>query len=158
MINIDIDAGDIIASMALIFSFYATFKTIQFNNRQQDLIKTQATLNQLLLEKETAEADLERQAEVSVNFLRLGNNKCKLKVFNKGRAPARDVTIEFPEGNDVVSESDINSKFPLQSLDVHQSVELIASIYLGSKSKHLVKLQWTDGRSERVTKEMWATH
>ncbi|EKT4529734.1 hypothetical protein QEM33_002305 [Pseudomonas putida] len=67
------------------------------------------------------------------------------------------MTIEFPEGNEVVSEGDIKSKFPLQFLDVHQNVELIASVYIGTKPKHLVRLEWDDGRPERVTKEMWAT-
>jgi hypothetical protein len=67
------------------------------------------------------------------------------------------VTIGFPEGNEVILESDIESKFPLQLLDVHQSVELIAAVHLGTKSKHLVKLEWEDGRTGRVAKELWAT-
>lgn len=157
MININFDIGDGIASFALLFSFYATFKTIQFNNKQQKLNESQAELNALLLAKETAGAEVEKQAELGVSFLKLGNSKYRLKVFNKGKAPARNVTIDFPEGNDVVSETDIDSKFPLQLLDVHQSVELIAAVSFGNKSKHLIRLEWTDGREERVTKEVWAT-
>lgn len=157
MINITVDSGDIIASLALLFSVYATFKTVQFNNRQQDVIKSQAKLNQLLLDKESAGVEMDRQADLSASFLKLGNSKYRLKVYNKGKAPARQVTISFPEGNEVISESDINSKFPLQLLDVHQSVELIASVHMGTKSKHLVKLEWDDGRQDRVGKELYAT-
>lgn len=157
MINITVDSGDIIASFALFFSVYATFKTVQFNNRQQEVIKSQAKLNQLLLEKETAGVELDKQADLGASFLKLGNNKYRLKVYNKGRAPARHVTIEFPEGNEVISESELQSKFPLQLLDVHQSVELIAAVYIGSKSKHLVRLEWEDGRAARVEKELWVT-
>ncbi|WP_367393974.1 hypothetical protein [Pseudomonas sp. X4] len=157
MINITVDSGDIIATLALLFSVYATFKTVQFNNRQQEVIKSQAKLNELLLDKETAGVELEKQADLGAAFLKLGNSKYRLKVFNKGKAPAHHVTIEFPEGNEVVSEGDIKSKFPLQFLDVHQNVELIASVYIGKKPKHLVRLEWDDGRPERVTKEMWAT-
>ncbi|EMB2851854.1 TPA: hypothetical protein NIJ57_005121 [Pseudomonas aeruginosa] len=87
----------------------------------------------------------------------MGNSKYKLRVFNKGKAPARHVTIDFPEGNEVIPESDIESKFPLQLLDVHQAVELIAAVHLGTKSKHLVKLEWDDGRTGRAAKELWAT-
>lgn len=77
-------------------------------------------------------------------------------MYNKGKAPARQVTIAFPEGNEVIPESDIQSKFPLQLLDVHQSVELIVAVHLGTKSKHLVKLEWEDGRVDRIEKELWA--
>ncbi|EGH49496.1 hypothetical protein PSYPI_46816, partial [Pseudomonas syringae pv. pisi str. 1704B] len=38
------------ASFAVLFSVYATFKTVQFNNRQQEVIKSQAKLNELLLD------------------------------------------------------------------------------------------------------------
>ncbi|MCI1037724.1 hypothetical protein HWD98_09700 [Pseudomonas putida] len=155
--NITIDSGDIIASLALFFSVYATFKTVQFNNRQQEVIKSQEKLNQLLLEKETAGVELDKQADLGASFLKLGNNQYRLKIFNKGKAPARQVTIVFPEGNEVISESDLLSKFPLQLLDVHQSVELIAAVYMGTKSKHLVRLEWEDGRTTRVKKELWAT-
>lgn len=157
MINITVDSGDIIASLALFFSVYATFKTVQFNNRQQEVIKSQAKLNQLLLVKETAGVELDKQADLGVSFLKLGNNKYRLKVYNKGKAPARQVTIDFPEGNEVISESELQSKFPLQLLDVHQSVELIAAVYMRTKSKHLVRLEWEDGRADRVEKELWAT-
>ncbi|MBH3379621.1 hypothetical protein I5R98_13700 [Pseudomonas asiatica] len=87
----------------------------------------------------------------------MGNSKYRLKVFNKGKAPAHHVTIDFPEGNEVILESDIESKFPLQLLDVHQSVELIAAVHMGTRSKHLVKLEWEDGRAGRAAKELWAT-
>jgi Tfp pilus assembly pilus retraction ATPase PilT len=157
MINITVDSGDIVASLALLFSVYATFKTIQFNNRQQEVIKSQAKLNELLLNKEAAEVELEKQADLGAAFLKLGNSRYRLKVFNKGKAPALHVTIVFPEGNEIVSESEINSKFPLQFLDVHQNVELVASVYLGTKPKHLVTLEWDDGRPDRAKKEMWVT-
>ncbi|MCO7575748.1 MULTISPECIES: hypothetical protein [Pseudomonas chlororaphis group] len=100
---------------------------------------------------------MDKQADLGVTFVKLGSSKYRLKVFNKGKAPARHVTIEFPEGNEVIPESDIESKFPLQLLDVHQSLELVAAVHMGTKSKHLVKLEWEDGRTSRVEKELWAT-
>ncbi|WP_223488759.1 hypothetical protein [Pseudomonas sp. A-RE-19] len=157
MISFVVDSGDIIAGFALFFSIYATFKTIKFNNRQQKLILTQEKLNQLLLEKETTVIEVEKQAELGASFLKLGSNKYRLKIWNKGKALAQNVSIEFPEGNEVVSEREINEKFPLQFLDVHQAVELIASVGLSTKSKHLVKLEWSDGRIQRVEKLIWIT-
>ena len=68
MINFEIDSGDVIAGFALFFSIYATFKTIQFNNRQQKLILSQEKLNQLLLQKETTVIEIEKQAELALLF------------------------------------------------------------------------------------------
>jgi hypothetical protein len=157
MINVTFESGDIIATLALVFSVYATFKTVQFNNRQQEVIKSQAQLNELLLSKEAAGVELDKQADLGATFLKLGNSKYRLKVFNKGKAPAKHVTIHFPEGNEVILESDIERKFPLQLLDVHQSVELIAAVHSETKLKHLIKLEWEDGRTGRAAKELWAT-
>ncbi len=157
MINFVIESGDVIAGLALIFSIYATFKTVQFNNRQQKLIDTQEKLNQLLVNREASDVELEKQAELGASILKLGNNKYRLKIWNKGKAPAQDVSIEFPEGNEIISEREVNEKFPLQFLDTHQAVELIAVIGMSTKSKHLIKLEWSDGRVQRVEKLIWVT-
>lgn len=157
MMNITIDSGDIIAGFALFFSVYAMIKTIQFNNRQQAFIESQEKLNKLLLEKESSEATSEKKANLGASFLKLGSRKYRLKIWNKGRATARDIMIEFPEGNDVVLESEITEKFPLESLDTHQSVELIASVYMGTKSKHPIRLIWTDDHNDRNEKVVYAT-
>jgi hypothetical protein len=156
MIAITVDSGDVIAGFALVFSVYATVKTIQFNNRQKKLIEVQEKLNNLLLEKETADATDEKKANLGASFIKLGSNKYRLKIWNKGKAVARDVNIDFPEGNDVLLESEISAKFPLQSLDTHQSVELIAAVHMGTKPKHLIRLVWSDDHCERNEKLIYA--
>jgi hypothetical protein len=157
MMGITIDSGDIIAGFALFFSVYATIKTIQFNNRQQAFIESQEKLNKLLMEKEASETTSEKKANLGASFLKLGSSKYRLKIWNKGKATARDVMIEFPEGNDVVMESEITEKFPLESLDTHQSVELITLVSMGTKSKHLIRLTWADDHNDRNEKVVYAT-
>ncbi|MBS3949172.1 MAG: hypothetical protein KGZ53_00675 [Peptococcaceae bacterium] len=154
---IAIEPGDIIAGLAFLFSIYATVKTIQFNNRQQSLIESQEKLNNLLLEKEAADSAGERQANLCAAFIRLGSSKYRLKIWNKGKSVARNVSLEFPEGNDVLMEGDIKEKFPLEVLDTHQSVELIAVIHMGTKPKHAIRLIWSDEYSERNEKLVYAT-
>jgi hypothetical protein len=67
------------------------------------------------------------------------------------------VSLSFPDGNDCLVQSDIDSKFPLETLDTLQSVELIASISLGSKSKHSIKLTWSDDFSDHNEKVVYPT-
>lgn len=119
-------ASDIIASIALFISAYATWKTVQFNNRQKSLIESQEKLNLRLLEREEIESRSDNKADLGATFIKLGSNKHILKIWNKGKNTARNVSIEFPNGNDLVIPSELSEKFPLESLDTHQSVELIA--------------------------------
>lgn len=154
---ISLTPSDIAAGLALALSAYATWKTIQFNNRQKSLIDSQEQLNKRLLSKEDAESDKDRRAELGATFIKLGSSKYRLRVFNRGKSTARDVNIEFPDGDDVVSQSDVSRKFPMEALEPHQSVELIASIHLGSKSKHTIRLSWSDEASASNEKTVYAT-
>lgn len=143
--------------MAFLLSAFATWKTVQFNNRQKSLIESQERLNQRLLEKEEAESISAKKADFGASFIKLGNSNYRLKIWNKGKAPAHDVSIQFPEGNDCIVESEIAEKFPLEALDTHQSVELIAAVHMGTKRKHAIKFLWSDSLSQENEKTVYPT-
>ncbi len=150
-------ASDIIASLALLISAYAAWKTVQFNNRQKSLIESQEKLNLRLLEREEADSTSDKKADLGATFIKLGSSKYRLKIWNKGKTTARNVSIEFPEGNDCIIQSDVSEKFPLEALDTHQSVELIAAVHMGTKRKHAIKLIWSDEYSESNEKTVYPT-
>ncbi len=154
---ISLTLSDIVAGLALLLSAYATWKTVQFNDKQKSLIESQERLNRRLLEKEDAESNEEKKADLGATFIKLGSSNYRLKIWNKGKAVARNVSIEFPEGNDCLVESDIKGKFPLETLDTHQSVELIASVHMGTKSKHAIKLCWADDLGPANEKVVYPT-
>lgn len=153
----DISISDVIAAIALLLSGYAIWTTSRFNKRQVSLIESQERLNSLLLEQGQSEVQDARRADLGASFVKLGSGNHRLKVFNKGKSPARDVRIEFPEGQDVFIESDIKSKFPMEVLERHQSVELIAAVSMGSKRKHTIKLMWADDASDQNEKIVYPT-
>ncbi len=144
MMPVTIDAGDVIAGLAFLLSGYATWQTVSFNKKQKSLVESQEKLNNLLLEKENEGAVKEKSADLGASFIKLGSSKYRLKIWNKGSATARNVRIEFPEGNDVVIDSEVSDKFPMESLERHQSVELIAAVHMQTKRKHVVRLIWED--------------
>ena len=152
-----VNIGDAVALLALILSVYATWKILKFNKRQETLIESQEELNRLLLEKGQRESMSEMSADLSANFVRIGNNKIRLKIYNKGKATARNIRVEFPDGNDVLMESEISEKFPLESLEQYQSVELIAATALGTKRKHTIRLIWDDESSTLNEKTVYPT-
>lgn len=144
MLPVTIDTGDVIAGLAFLLSGYATWQTVSFNKKQKSLVESQEKLNNLLLEKESEDALKEKSADLGASFIKLGSSKYRLKIWNKGSATAKNVRIEFPEGNDVVVDSEVSDKFPMESLERHQSVELIAAVHMQTKRKHVVRLIWED--------------
>lgn len=139
-----VSLGDVFGGLAFLLSIYATIKTIKFNERQKALIEAQEKLTNLQLFKEVNELESSKKADVSASIVSFGNNRYKLKVFNQGKGSAKNVKIEFPDNNPPVSLSDVESKFPFESLVTHQSVDLVASGELGRASKFTVRLIWDD--------------
>ncbi|ENS5608703.1 hypothetical protein [Vibrio mimicus] len=151
------DFGDGIALLALCLSGYATWRTVQFNKRQDSLVETQSRLNELLLAKETEEVLEDRKADLGASIIKLGNSKYRLKIWNKGNADAKNVTVEFPDGNSLVPDSELQSKFPYESLERFGSIELIASVHWQTPSKHKLKLCWSDEHRNKNEKLVYPT-
>lgn len=154
---VTIDAGDIIAGLAFLLSSYATWQTVSFNKKQKSLVESQEKLNNLLLEKENEDLLKEKRADLGASFIKLGSSKYRLKIWNKGASTARNVRVEFPEGNDVVIDSELTDKFPMESLERHQSVELIAAVHMQTKRKHVVRLIWEDDAQSHNEKLSYPT-
>ena len=154
---ISLTPSDILSGLAFLLSAFATWKTVRFNDRQKSLIEIQERLNNRLLEKEQEASAGEKKADLGAAFLKLGSSKYRLKIWNKGKATARNVYLEFPDGNDCLIQSDIDGKFPLEILEPHQSVELIAAVGMDTKSKHTIKLRWADDSSESNEKVVYPT-
>lgn len=117
----------VISFLSLLISCYATMKASRLNN--------------LLIEKESREALNNKQADLDASFT---ITEGKLTIFNKGKAAARYIRIEFPEGNDRLIQSDTDRKFPLELLEPKQSVELIDAGNLGTKGKLPIRIIWSD--------------
>jgi hypothetical protein len=149
--------SDVLAGLALALSAYATWKTVRFNERQRNLIEIQERLNRRLLEKEDQETEEEKQANLGATFVKLGSTKYCLNIWNRGKAAAHYVQLEFPDGNDCVIEDDIQSKFPLEVLEPFQSVELIAAVGMNTKRKHTIRICWSDAHSAANEKLVYPT-
>lgn len=155
--NTSFSVSDVIATLALVVSAYAAWRTIQFNDSQKSLIKIQENLNERLLAREQAECINDQQADLRASFVKTGYNNYKLQILNNGKSTARNITIEFPEGKHCVIEYEISTKFPLESLGTHETVELIAAISSGSKRKLSLTLIWSDEFSEDNRKTVYPT-
>jgi hypothetical protein len=154
---VQIDAGDIIAGLALVLAIYSTWITSRFNKRQTAFEETAEQLNRLLIEKEASEAEAAKRADVSANFYKSGKHDYRLKVFNRGRGTARNVRFEALDGSDLFIDDDIRRKFPIPLLEQHGFIELIAAVHFGSPSRAHIKLLWDDEGGNEHQKELHPT-
>lgn len=144
MSAIEVDPGDVVALFALVIAIWSAWQTQRFNRRQTAFQETAEQLNRLLVQREAAEQDAQKRAEVSANFYKSGKHDYRVKVFNRGPNVARNVRLEVLDDADLVHSGDLARKFPVPSLDRHQSVELIARVHMQSPSRTHVRLTWDD--------------
>lgn len=157
MIEPTISWGDIFTALAFFLSCFATAMTLWTNHKQKSLLQSQERLNNMLLAQGEREALSASKADLGATFVKLGSSKYRLKIWNKGKATARNIRIEFPDGNDILPANEIRAKFPLESLDQYQSVELTAAPSIGSKLKHAIRLLWADDASDANEKTVYPT-
>lgn len=152
-----ITLGNIIASLALGLSAYATWGSHRFKKKEDELMDLQGKVNSLILEKEQREAEQAGQADLGASFVSIGSKKHRLKIFNKGKMPAHNVNIDFLGNNDIVPDSEIDNKFPMEHIDPGQAVELIAAVHMQTKRKHAIRLRWSDPNGEEREKAVYPT-
>jgi hypothetical protein len=149
--------SDVIALAALIVSGWTLFQTILFNRRQQKFEQTNERLNLLLIEKEQAETLEQKRADISANFYKAGKNDYRLKVFNRGKAEAKNVRLDILDESDLLLIDDVHRKFPVPLMEPHGSVEVIASVHMGSPSRTHIKVTWDDAGGTERCKELHPT-
>lgn len=54
-------------------------------------------------------------------------------------------------------QSEIDEKFPLETLETYQSVELVAVVHMRTKRKHAIRLIWSDASGENNEKVVYPT-
>lgn len=151
-------SSDYVALLAFGVSAAALFITYRFNERQKKFFENQELLNRTLLRKEDAEVKASRQAALDANFLKIGTGY-RLRVFNRGKAAARHVRVEFADASSesVFIPSEVESKFPLEVMQPHGSVDLIAAVSMSSASKYSIRLLWEDDHSSSNERMVYPT-
>jgi len=136
--SISVEISDIISGLALIVSTVAIILNYQTSQKQKTLIELQTM-------KEKEEAILKNKANIQARYFKTGLNTTKLKVSNTGLAEARNIRLTFTEDSGVpLIKGDLDSKFPLSSLEPRSGVELLTASGLQTPAKHLIRVEWDD--------------
>ncbi|WP_380872107.1 hypothetical protein ACFB49_30550 [Sphingomonas sp. DBB INV C78] len=152
---ISVTVSDIAAFLALGVAIWSAIQTTRFNKRQNAFAETAQRLNELLITRDAAETELQRKADISANFVKIGKSNYRLKVFNRGAGAARNVRLEMLAGDGLIGDSELQQKFPLPVLEWQQYVELLCYVHLKSSRRAHVRLMWDDDGGQGQSKELW---
>lgn len=145
--------SDVAAYSAIGLSLIALLVTYRFNERQKKFFENQEELNSRLLQQVDADLASTKKADISGNFVKEGKNR-HYKIYNKGKAQARNLRIEVIENPELLIQSQIEMKFPLEVLEPQQGVTLIAISAYGSPDKLKIRFLWEDDFSKTNSKEL----
>jgi len=127
-------ASFVISLLSLGFALFSYFRHDAKIKRQSEL------LNTFQLEKIIKEKEAEKKATVEANVIKHDKGRRTIKVYNKGKATAKNVSINFP-GNPNVIIGDNPSPVDLKP---SHSIDISVNIFHGSDDRLRIVLTWKD--------------
>lgn len=131
-----------IQCVPIIISVFAVGFSIYTYRKHDRKIKEQNKLiNDFTLEKLTKEKELEKKAIVEANVIKYDKGKRVIKVYNRGKATAKNVRVTFDEDpNLLISEY----PSPIDILPQH-SIDIRTTVFSGSPNTAKITFEWEDG-------------
>lgn len=134
-----------IASLAIsILAILGSVITYFYHDKK---IKSQeARINEYELSKIENEKAEALQAKVRANYFESGTGRLTIKIYNSGRAIAKNIRIEF-------NPSDFNKlirmdNFPYPYLNPQDSTEIYMFLHTGMPNTIEIKIQWDDDNKD----------
>lgn len=123
-----------ISAFALLLSLFTYFR------HDAKIKKQNALINQFQLEKFRKETDSEKKAIIEANVINKEKGKRIIKVYNKGKATAKSVSVTFPGEPNVMILG-----YPT-SIDIRpqNSMEIYVHVYKGSPDTLQIDFEWQD--------------
>jgi hypothetical protein len=123
-----------ISAFALTLSLYTYFR------HDAKIKKQNALINQFQLEKFKKETDSEKKAIIEANVINREKGKRIIKVYNKGKATAKNVAVTFP-GEPNVTISDYPASIDIRP---QNSMEIYVHTFAGSPDTMQINFEWQD--------------
>jgi hypothetical protein len=126
--------GIAISIVALILSVFTYFKH-DIKIKQQERLLNEYQLTKI----ETEKADSQK-AIIEANVIQVKDGKDKIKVYNKGRSTARNVTVTIP---DVEGFKVIHNPCPID-IRPQNGIEIVVLLFTNYPDKVKIDFEWDD--------------
>lgn len=138
----------IVAIVAFVFSVITYFV------HDSRLKKQEGLLNAYQLQKyEEEKVDLQK-AVIRANVLKGDKGKITIKVFNAGKAVAKNINLKFICDQELMTGA---NPFPFEFLNPQEGTEIILFMHVGSPDKLLIELLWDDEFQQQNTHQQMLT-
>ena len=144
--------SDYIAAGSFLVALFALIKSI-FSDRKVKRLDLQ--LKEIALQQHKMDKEDAMKADIEVEVIETSSKMMdKLRFYNKGQAPASNVSFEIPTNTDDEISFDMTTNYlPYPKLLPYQKFEL--SYYNGSyKPHHTIVITWDDEFEKGRRKEM----
>ncbi|TKC02636.1 hypothetical protein [Pedobacter cryotolerans] len=143
---------EIISLIVAIVAF--VFSAITYLVHDRRLKKQEGLLNTYQLQKyEEEKVDLQK-AVIRANVIRGDKGRITIKVFNAGKAVAKNIHLKFIGDQEIMIGS---NPFPFEFLNPQEGTEMNLFSYVGSPDKLLIELRWDDEFQEQNTHQQMLT-
>lgn len=150
-----IGVSELVAFLALGVAVWSVIQNRRFNRRQNEFAETAERLNHLLIEREASDKKQQIRADLSADFVKTGKSSYRLKVFNRGAASARNVRLELLSGKDLITDHELEQKFPFPLLERQQHVDVMVRLHMQSSRRAQMRITWDDDSGDSRASEIW---
>lgn len=137
---------------------YAIYQTVQYARLKNQFDQLQVQMERVLLREKIVLQQASEKADLDAQFVKTDGKHTKLQIVNRNKPLATNVRIDFPEGNQLIIQKEIDAKFPLASLNMHTPIELSIAVYNNAPRKIVLQLIWDDGFQMKNIKTIEASY
>lgn len=137
----------------LFLILYIVYKKFQYHQLKKDYDALQQQMDRVLLREQAEQAQEGEKADLEADFVKLDHDSHpKLRIRNVNQALAKNIRIEFPNGNNLLLKKEVDAIFPVATLNKHKEILLSIAVYNNAPRRIAIALTWDDGYNMNNTK------
>lgn len=141
--------------VVLFLIFYIIYKKFRYHQLKKDYESLQLQMDRVLLREQAELAQEGEKADLEAVFVKSDHDSHpKLRIRNVNRALAKNIRIDFPNGNNLLLKKEVDAIFPIDSLNSHKEILLSIAVYNNAPRRIAIELTWDDGYNMNNTKHL----
>jgi len=132
--------------IVLFLILYIIYKKFRYHQLKKDYESLQQQMDRVLLREQATLAQEGEKADLQAEFVKSDHDSHpKLRIRNVNQALAKNIRIDFPNGNNLLLKKEVDAIFPIDTLNKHKEILLSIAVYNNAPRKIAIELIWDDG-------------
>lgn len=140
--------------IVLFLILYIIYKKFQHHQLKKDYESLQQQMDRVLLREQAEQAQEGQKADLEADFVKSDHDSHpKLRIRNINQALAKNIRIDFPNGNNLLLKKEVDAIFPIATLNKHKEILLSIAVYNNAPRRIAIELIWDDGYNMNNSKQ-----